>query len=53
MNLVLTNLKIVESKGHTLSCLSISSFLFSTSAFTTKRMNISFGDFIRMGWIVG
>ena len=33
-------------KVHTLSCMSIRSFLFSTSAFlyTTNRMNMSYGD---------
>ena len=45
-NIVLTNLKIVENKIHTLSCMSIRSFLFSTSTFlyTTNRMNTSYGD---------
>ena len=45
-NVVLTNLKIVESKAHALSCLSIRSFLFSMSAFLylTNRMNMSYGE---------
>ena len=45
-NIVLTNLKIVENKVHTLSCMSIRSFLFSMSVFlyTTNRMNMSYGD---------
>ena len=43
--IVLTNLKIVESKDHTLSCLSIRSFLLSMSAFLyqTNRINNSYG----------
>ena len=45
-NIVITNLKIVENKFHTLSCMSIRSFLFSMSAFlcTANRMNMSYGD---------
>ena len=43
---VITNLEIVKSKVHTLSCLSIASFTFSTSAFLylTNRMKNSYGE---------
>ena len=42
----MTNVGIVKSKDHTLSCLSIRSFLLSMSAFLyhTNRMNNSYGD---------
>ena len=47
-NIVITNLKIVENKFHTLSCMSIRSFLFSMSAFLflTNCINTSYGDIV-------
>ena len=54
-NVLMTNLEIVTSKDHTLSCLSIGSFLLRMSAFLylTDRMKNSFGEmkmiFLAMG----